>query len=650
MKDIFLKGVDYYPEQWDVNLIDSDLDNIVELGANVIRIGEFAWHLMERTEGAYDFSFFDDVIDRAKKKNLKVIFGTPTATPPAWLYSKYPEIASYDEDGKRRSFGGRHTYCFSSELYRSYCKKIVRELALHYKDEKAIVAWQIDNELGHEGSDICWCEKCRKAFNKFLYDKFNGDIDRLNDVYGTAFWSQQYNSFDEIPLPSRTITVHNPALRLDWERFLSNNIISFADMQAKEIKKVIKDAVVIHDFPGGGLSKHVDYSQVAECTDKVAYNHYPVWGGQKYPLPPEEIAFALDYVRGLKGENFVITEAIMGAQGHDVTGFLPRPGQAAMWSTQALCRGCDDLLYFRYRGATKGAEQFCYGVIDADNVKGRKFREVQGVFSLIDKYKNVFSKPVEAQVCMLYSYDSLACFRIQRQSLLFDSEGEMKKLHKAFYNINVAVDIIPDRRDFEKYKVVVVPNMIIMTDALKKRLHDYVRQGGIVIASFRTAVKDEDNNLCFGKVLPVDCTDLFGVSVAQTESVQETHCLPLVDKNGKEVKAGVFRDMLTAHGAEVLYRYDDDFYNEYAAVTLNMYGKGRAYYIGTSLDQSALNDMIKEVVESCGIPVEQSPQGLEVITRKAGDATYVFEINHNDKKISFKGRDFMPFETKISVR
>ena len=50
-------GVDYYPEQWEISILEKDLDTICELGCNVIRIAEFAWHLMEKTEGQFDFPF-----------------------------------------------------------------------------------------------------------------------------------------------------------------------------------------------------------------------------------------------------------------------------------------------------------------------------------------------------------------------------------------------------------------------------------------------------------------------------------------------------------------------------------------------------------------------------------------------------------------
>lgn len=231
-------------------------------------------------------------------------------------------------------------------------------------------------------------------------------------------------------MPAETVAAHNPALRLDWERFRSHSIVRYMEFQARLIRETDPEAVIIHDFPGGGLDKHVDYSQAAKCLDIAAYNNYPVWGGQNEPVPPHEIAFGLDYIRGLKGQNFWITEAIMGAQGHDVTGFLPRPNQAKMWSCQGMAHGCTAMLYFRYRGAVKGAEQFCYGVIDADNVKGRKFREVQSFFQDISRYERALSAPIPSEVAIVYDYDCLASFRIQRQSILLDCQNEMKKLYK----------------------------------------------------------------------------------------------------------------------------------------------------------------------------------------------------------------------------
>lgn len=644
-------GVDYYPEQWEPSMLEEDLDTIVELGCNVIRIAEFSWHLMEKREGEYDFSFFDNVIAKAKERGLKVIMGTPTATIPAWLAKKHPSILSEFEGGKKRSFGGRHVYCFSSSHMYAYSEKIVRALVEHYKDEKAIVAWQIDNEIGHEGSDECYCANCQEKFQGYLREKFDGDIDKLNETYGTTFWSQEYNSFDEIPTPAETITTHNPALRLDWERFRSKSIVDFMEFQARLIRELAPNATVMHDFPGGGLTKHVDYSKVAAVLDKVAYNNYPVWGGQKEPIAPHEIAFGLDYIRGLKGENFWITEAIMGAQGHDVTGFLPRPNQAKMWSYQSMAHGCDSLMYFRYRGATKGAEQFCYGVIDADNVKRRKFYEVQSFFQDISKYSQALTAPIKNQVAIVYDYDSLASFRIQRQSILLDVQTEMQKFYKVFYDVNVGVDIIPEDRGFADYKIVILPQLIITKPEMREKIRAYVENGGTVVLTYRCAVKDEDNNIPFGETVPVGYNELAGVCVAETESLQEFDAFPVKgcgefeDINGV---GGIFRDMLEVKDAEILFRYQDMFYEEYAAVTRRRSKEGCVYYIGCGLEQSITKRLMESIMDERGIERHFLADGVELACRGDEKQRIKIYINHNAASVVVDGVEFAPFECKIT--
>lgn len=643
-------GVDYYPEQWDASLLEQDLDTIVELGCNVIRIAEFSWHLMEKQEGQYDFSFFDRVIEKAKERNLKVIMGTPTATIPAWLAKKHPDILSEFEGGKKRAFGGRHVYCFNSPHMYAYSEKIIRELVEHYKDEESIVAWQIDNEIGHEGSDVCYCENCQKAFQTYLSKKFAGDMDALNETYGTTFWSQEYNTFDEIPTPSETITTHNPALRQDWERFRSQSIVDFMVFQAKLIKEISPEAVVMHDFPGGGLGKHVDYSKVAKTLDQAAYNNYPVWGGQKEPIAPHEIAFALDYIRGLKGENFWITEAIMGAQGHDVTGFLPRPNQAKMWSYQSMAHGADSLMYFRYRGATKGAEQFCYGIIDADNVKRRKFYEVQSFFHDIIKYREAMEAPVKNEAAIVYDYDSLASFRIQRQSILLDPAAEMQKFYKAFYDQNVGVDVIPEDREFSSYKVVILPQMIITKPEMEEKVEAFVKNGGTVIVTYRHAVKDADNNVTFGETLPVHYNALAGLTVEETESLQDYDAFPVVGSGvfeGVEGTGGIFRDMIKVQDAEVLFRYADAFYQEFAAVTRKQTGKGTLYYVGCGLEEKITKLLMEQVMRDCHFQMVPSEEGLEIVTRGNEKQKVTMYINHNAKEVTYGDMTLAPFACKI---
>ena len=632
-------------------MLEEDLNNIVELGSNVIRIGEFAWHMMEREEGVFDFSYFDNIINEAKKKGLKVIFGTPTATMPAWLAKKHPDVLGEFEDNTKRVFGGRRQYCFNSKTYYKYTEKIIRELANHFKNEEAIVAWQIDNEFGHEGSDICFCNECKESFRKYLREVYNNDINKLNETWGTIFWSQTYNEFDEIPIPAKTITTHNPSLRMEWERFRSLSVENYAKFQVDLLKDILGEkSVIIHDFSGGYFDKSFDFSKVAQHIDVVAYNNYPVWGGQKEPIPPHEIACGLDFMRGAKRQNFWITEAIMGAQGHDVIGYLPRPNQAKMWSYQAMAHGCNSLMYFRYRGATKGAEQYCYGIIDQDNQKRRKFYEVQSFFNDMKQNEEVINSEIKSEVAVIYDYESMASFRIQRQSFLMDYKQEVYRLYRPFYEKNVNIDVIPSYVDFSMYKVLLIPTMIVFKNEVQEKIREFVKNGGKVVFTFRTAIKDYYNNLTLGQFNPSFYTDLIGGFVEEIESLQEGQFVKLKgvnEFNGIEGSGTVFRDMLKTTTAESLFKYNDEFYNDLSAITLNKFGKGEAYYIGTGVDNNLMDLLMSKIIKEANIESIESESGVEVVKRMVNTEEYYFVINHTSDIKSFNEVRLNPYESKI---
>jgi beta-galactosidase len=345
-------GVDYYPEHWPAAMLEEDIARMKAIGVNTVRIGEFAWHLMEPIEGTYDFSYFDGVVAALKAAGIAIIFGTPTATFPAWLAKRYPEIIAVSAQGIRHAFGGRRLYCYNSEVYRKKAMAITEALVAHYREEEAIIAWQADNEIGHEGSDQCYCALCKSAFRNDLATRYK-NIEALNEAYGTIFWGQTYNTFEEVPMPTSTITIHNPGLMLDWARFRSASICRYADDLAQTVRRNCgTHQRVIHNLYGGYFDRAFDQAQFAASFDIVGYDHYPVWGGLKAPISPAHNTMALAYMYGLKNQPIWVVEAIMGAQGHDYIGFMPRPNQAMMWALHALAHGSEALLFFRWRGMT----------------------------------------------------------------------------------------------------------------------------------------------------------------------------------------------------------------------------------------------------------------------------------------------------------
>jgi len=643
-------GVDYYPEHWDINMIDEDLQRIKEMGANIIRIGEFAWHLMEKKEGQYDFSYFDMIIRRAKEYGMKVIFGTPTATFPAWLAKKHETILSKDEYGHTRVFGGRRQYCFNSDIYQKYSKTIVEKLVGHYKNEESIIAWQIDNEFGHEGSDMCYCEECQSKFREFLKDKYE-DIDSLNEAYGTIFWGQGYNDFSEIPLPRPTITTHNPTLKLDWARFRSHSINNYGKMQIELVNSLKgENQQVTHNFFGGFFDRAYDQNVMADNLDFVSYDNYPVWGGLKEPLEPGHIAMTLDYIRGLKNKNFWIVEELMGAQGHNIIGYLPRPNQAKMWAYQAMAHGCENLLFFRWRGMTRGAEQFCFGIIDQDNEIGRKYEEVQSFMKNIINYEDIIKSEIKSDIAILYDYDNIWSWYYQQQSSEFNFTSEFVRLYDPFYKLNTNIDVININKDFSKYKVLLVPVMQIIDEELASKFKSFVQKGGTIIFSYRAGIKDRDNNINFKQVFPCRVREIAGIKIKEAEALQKGQEVEIVGIGKYQDKKGlcsVWRDLVIPEAANVLYRYNDKFYKENACITLNKYGKGKVYYIGGGVDIDVLKDIAREIVIENNIRYVDAPEGLEVYTRIYDNKKYIFINNHTDKDVPFNEENIEPYGSKI---
>lgn len=400
-RDKVIVGVDYYPEQWPLSQMVNDIRNIKQnLGADIIRVGEFMWSSIEPADGVFNFTLLDAILDAAESEGLKVMLGTPTATFPAWMYSSHAEeIVQVGPDssngfaGTSPSFGGRRQYSFDSDLYRQYASRVVQQLASRYVNRSVIHSWQIDNELGHEGSDLDFSNMTQSHWRTWLKLKYEDDIDILNSEWGNIFWGVTYGSFEQISLPRFTIpgsppnpnqsfrSNMSPGMLLDYRRFRADSISSFAkehvDIIREEQLKLLNTSgttsnqLITTNSPGGIWGKAMNSNLFFNSImDFVSYDNYPVWGGSLAPQVPSLVAMTLDMVRcwgqydsgSFRG--YTITEQLIGAQGHDIIGYTPRPNQAIAWSSQTFAHGGNALLFFRYRAAVFGQEEYCYGILD----------------------------------------------------------------------------------------------------------------------------------------------------------------------------------------------------------------------------------------------------------------------------------------------
>lgn len=633
-------GVDYYPEQWDSEWLEQDLARMARSNINCIRIAEFAWHLMEAQEGQYNFDFFHKVLDCAEKYGIKVMLGTPTATLPAWLAKKYPEVLSIDEFNITRHFGGRRQACLNSPVYQEKSNLITTKMVLAYREHPAVIAWQIDNELGHETSDWCYCNNCEHEFQSYLQDEFK-TIEVLNYRLGTVFWSQTYNDFSEIELPKPTIPAKNPGLMLAFYRFRALTITKFTANQAQILRDNIKAGQVItHNYPGDYYNKAQNFTDISEQLDVVALNNYPVWGGLEQPVEYGKIAMKLDQTRGfLPGKHFWITEQLIGAQAHTIMGYLPRPNQARLWSWQAMLHGCNNLIYFRWRTATKGAEQFCYGVLDQDNQDGPRYYEMKQVFAEALKYESEINEVVTPKVALLYNPDNIYAWKIQPQSTGLDVQHEHFRLYQGFKRLNVAVDVIDIRHSIDAYSIVLLPAPMLLTSAQIDKLHQFMQNGGTVISSFRAGIKDVDNAVYFNQANP--WLKLAQIKSYYIESLGSGRKEGIIGSEDS-FSATVWRDMLEIiNPSEVsgLYRYSDEF-SKYYAVTESKVGTGKLLHIGTAvMEEDFWLKLVKRTLSAHNIEFTATPYGVELVRR--GNTQFI--LNHNAYEVKFANYTLEPY-------
>ena len=410
--DRLILGTCYYPEHWPETMWKADLERMLESGIEVIRIAEFAWSKIELREGEFDYSFFDRFLDLAEQTDIKVIFCTPTATPPAWLTEKYPEVLNASIDGVLYRHGARRHYNYNAPIYRELSARIVEKSASHYAGRKCIIGWQIDNELNCETNEF-YSEADSAAFRVFLKKKY-GTLDALNEAWGTVFWNQTYTDWEELHVPRKTLNNStNPHEVLDYTRFVSDSCRSFCLMQSEIIRKYLKSGDFITT---NGMFGNVDNHKMnAESLDFYMYDSYPNFAyclGAYKDIPGDLMdrkwSRNLTEVRSISPK-FGIMEQQSGANGWNtrMEAPTPRPGQLTLWTMQDVAHGADYVSYFRWRTCTFGTEIYWHGILDYSGRENRRLREVREVAKKFSAIRELAGSVYEAKVGILKDYDNI---------------------------------------------------------------------------------------------------------------------------------------------------------------------------------------------------------------------------------------------------
>lgn len=610
--DTILYGASYYHEYMPYERLDKDVEMMKEAGINVVRMGESSWGLWEPEDGHFEFSWMDRIIDRMNQAGIKVILGTPTYSIPAWLYHEHPEVLAtrLGQEG-RATYGMRQNMDITNPAFRFYAERVIRQILNHYKDNRAIIGYQIDNETtsyGTAGPNV------QVAFDEYLKKKF-GTAQELNKVWGLNYWGQRINDWDELP-PREGIL--NPGYKLEWERYQHKIATDYLAWQARLVNEYKRaDQFVCHNFVGG-IRTDVDEYEIAKNLDIAGVNPYFPWSGGPDMVDGQEWAISGDLARSLKRQNYLITETNAQTIGWDSkTQFPPYDGQIRLNVYSHLSSGANMVAYWHWHSLHYGQETYWKGVLSHDLEPNRVYAEVsRTAHELKELGPKLVNLKKTNHVAILYSVDSYHGIQYMPFDNHVNYQTLLYQMYGALYRQNVGVDFVfPQSTNFSDYKVIVVPPLYIADDALLKRLADFVRDGGHLVMAFKSGFCNEYSTVRWTKA-PGPLREAAGFYYQEFANLQQ----PLKLKGDPfqvgddENKASVWAEFLIPETAQPLAFYDHPFYGKWPALTRNKYGKGTLTYEGTFLSDKLQEKVLLDVLNLAGLagPDQQLPARLHV--------------------------------------
>jgi len=634
-------GVCYYPEHWPEAQWAEDAARMAALGLTWVRIGEFAWKRMEPVEGHYDFDWLDRAIEVLGAAGLRVVLGTPTATPPAWVVAKQPDMLPVDVEGRVRGFGSRRHYCFSHAGYLEECRRIVAKMARRYGRNPYIGAWQTDNEYSCHDTVLSYSDCARRAFRDWLRMQFpgsdscrgnDGDIDALNAAWGNVFWSMDYDDFDQIGLPNLSVTEVNPAHAHAFRRFSSDQVVAFNRAQV-DIIRAHSDAPIAHNYMG--RITDFDHFKVGADLDIASWDSYPLGfledrsgadDGHKRAYArqgdPDFQAFHHDLYRAVgqaggskaKGDGrWWVMEQQPGPVNWAPYNPAPLPGMVRLWTWEAFAHGAEAVCYFRWRQGPFAQEQMHAGLLRPDSVEAEAFDEAATVMAELANAPTV--SPAQAPVAIMFDYDADAMWAVQPHGAGLSYFGLVFDWYRACRKLGLSVDILPPgTRDFDGYALVLVPGMMHMPEDLKAALADAVGQ---VVLGPRSGARDV--HFCIPTPLPPAWpgSDL---AVSRVQSTRPD--LPIEIAGGGQV-IGYFEE-ITGGGDVVLQTHDR------APVAVRC-GANVTYMAGWGDDEAHMR-LIGTVVPDLNIT--RVPEGVR--RRATGEEVFWFNYTTQDVEIEEK--------------
>lgn len=631
-------GGDYFPEQWDPEVWQEDVALMKEAGVNLVSVAIFSWALLEPAEGVYEFGWLDSALDLLHANGIRVDLANASASPPPWFSHKYPQSLPVTIDGVRLGYGSRQAFCSSSADYRRAAAALTTKIVERYAKHPAVVMWHVHNEYGCH-NDPCYCDASQVSFQNWLRAKY-GSIDAVNEAWGTAFWSQHYYSFDEITPPRSTGSFINPTQKLDYSRFSSDDLLECFEAEAA-ILRAHSDLPVTTNFMGFSmrLDRPIDYWKWAKRMDVVTNDHYLIADDARNF---QELAMTSDYIRGLAGgAPWLLMEHSSSAVNWQPRNIAKKPGEMIRNSLQHIARGADAALFFQWRAARAGSEKFHSALLPHAGRDSTLFRDVIKLGSYLGKIGEVVgSRVVGADIVIINDTDASWASELDAHpSIDVDTHSETRLWHDALYRGGFTVDFRRATDDLSGYRIVIVPVQYLMTDAGAANLRRFVESGATLAATYFSGIVNENDHIRLGGY-PGALSEVLGLRIEEFFPLRASETISL-----SEYGAGLkWSERGTVSTASVLAAYAAGPVEGSPAITRNSFGKGVAYYVGTSLTPEGASTLLAQLTAETAIaPHVTVPEDVEVVVRSSADTSWAFVINHtsNDVALSLDGVDLL---------
>jgi beta-galactosidase len=616
-------GGDYNPEQWPVSVRLEDLELMKEAGVNFLSVGIFSWALLEPAEGIYDFGWLDEVMDNLAGIGVKVALATATAAPPAWLVRKHPEILPVMADGTVLGPGSRRHYSPSSAIYRRYATGITRVLAERYKDHPALALWHVDNELGCHVSEF-YGEEDAAAFRSWLERRY-GSIDALNAAWGTAFWSQNYGSFEEILPPAVAPSTLNPGQQLDFQRFNSWALLDFYRELVAVLREVTPGVPCTTNLMASSATKSMDYFDWAKDLDVIANDHYLVAADPERQI---ELAFSADLTRGIAGgDPWILMEHSTSAVNWQPRNQPKMPGEMLRNSLAHVARGADAVMFFQWRQSFAGSEKFHSAMVPHGGRDTRVWREVVDLGAALERLAPVRGSRVESRAAIVFDYEAWWASEIDSKPSQDVKYLELlRAFHRSLFLRGVSVDMVHPSASLEGYDLVLVCTLYSVTDEAAANIAAAASAGSTVLVSYFSGIVDEQDHVRLGGY-PGAFRGLLGVRVEEFHPLLAGGQLKLSDGGA----SSIWSEHVHLAGAEAIQTFTEYPLEGVPSLTRRAVDDGAAWYLATFPDRDGIESIIDRLLEESGVaPAAVADPGVEVVRRRSADGlSFLFAINHS---------------------